>query len=30
MTCGGKTLKICHVFASTEGGRWVYEQLEAL
>lgn len=26
----GKTLKICHVFASTEGGRWVYEQLEAL
>jgi glycosyltransferase involved in cell wall biosynthesis len=23
-------LKVCHVFASTEGGRWVYEQLEAL
>ena len=23
-------LKVCHVFASTEGGRWVYEQLDAL
>ena len=23
-------LKVCHVFAGTEGGRWVYEQLEAL
>jgi glycosyltransferase involved in cell wall biosynthesis len=26
----GNALKICHVFAGTEGGRWVYEQLEAL
>lgn len=23
-------LKVCHVFAGTEGGRWVYEQLKAL
>src|SRR3712207_2376620 len=23
-------LKVCHVFASVEGGRWVYEQLDAL
>jgi glycosyltransferase involved in cell wall biosynthesis len=23
-------LKVCHVFAGTEGGRWVYEQLLAL
>ena len=23
-------LKVCHVFAVTEGGRWVYEQLDAL
>jgi glycosyltransferase involved in cell wall biosynthesis len=25
-----RPLKVCHVFASTEGGRWVYEQLDAL
>jgi len=23
-------VKVCHVFACTEGGRWVYEQLDAL
>lgn len=23
-------MKVCHVFASTEGGRWVYEQLDFL
>ena len=23
-------IRVCHVFASTEGGLWVYEQLEAL
>ncbi|HEX5184307.1 MAG TPA: glycosyltransferase family 4 protein [Allosphingosinicella sp.] len=23
-------MKVCHVFAATEGGRWVYEQLDAL
>ncbi|HEY0313509.1 MAG TPA: glycosyltransferase family 4 protein [Allosphingosinicella sp.] len=23
-------LKVCHVFSGTEGGRWVYEQLDAL
>src|SRR5690242_18564332 len=23
-------LKVCHVFASTEGGRWVFDQLDAL
>jgi glycosyltransferase involved in cell wall biosynthesis len=27
---GARRLKVCHVFAGTEGGRWVYEQLEAL
>jgi glycosyltransferase involved in cell wall biosynthesis len=26
----GRRLKVCHVFAGVEGGRWVYEQLEAL
>src|SRR5215217_2225458 len=25
-----KRLKVCHIFAGTEGGRWVYEQLDAL
>lgn len=30
MAGGGRKLKVCHVFAGTEGGRWVYEQLDAL
>jgi glycosyltransferase involved in cell wall biosynthesis len=30
MVVTARPLKVCHVFASTEGGRWVYEQLEAL
>jgi glycosyltransferase involved in cell wall biosynthesis len=25
-----RRLKVCHVFAGTEGGRWVYDQLSAL
>ena len=27
---GGSRLRVCHVFAGTEGGRWVIEQLQAL
>lgn len=27
---GARRLRVCHVFASVEGGRWVAEQLEAL
>jgi glycosyltransferase involved in cell wall biosynthesis len=30
MNGGASGLKVCHVFAGTEGGRWVYEQLEIL
>ena len=30
MTESASGLKVCHVFAGTEGGRWVYEQLHAL
>ncbi|HEX6375561.1 MAG TPA: glycosyltransferase [Allosphingosinicella sp.] len=26
----GRRLKVCHVFAGTQGGRWVCDQLEAL
>jgi len=25
-----RRLKVCHVFAGVEGGRWMFEQLEAL
>src|SRR3954465_15931852 len=30
MSGGASGLKVCHVFAGTDGGRWVYEQLEIL
>ena len=30
MPRGRERLKVCHVFAGTEGGRWVFEQLEEL
>jgi glycosyltransferase involved in cell wall biosynthesis len=30
MSAPVRPLKVCHVFAGTEGGRWVYEQLDAL
>jgi len=29
-TASAQPLKVCHVFAATEGGRWVFEQLQAL
>ena len=30
MKAPSQGLKVCHVFAGTEGGRWVFDQLQAL
>ena len=30
MNASSRGLKVCHVFAGTEGGRWVFDQLQAL